>query len=252
MDMLLETQPKEDKNRECDHKNKWRSYRKGLHTPSPDLVSTIETTIGGGYGVLNHVLWKALRRDHAISSHADRWIGELHPEIQRIVYQLEPKQGFGKKIRQSLNRTQLTMLEHRAGSDALACLVILLRRAAENDDGEFAQRLGWRVCRMLLVLAPVFAAMGIETPLVQYFEQEILPLGSSGGRHYQFRSGCYQTVAKRLSFLANLVEGDENRAFTNAERITLRIDILDGRRGDILGDPISPVPTNELDFSRNR
>lgn len=246
MDLLLETQPKQGMSEDCDHKNKWRSYRKGLHTPSPELVNAIEGAHAGGYAVLYHVLWKTLRSDRWASSHADLWLGELHPEIQKIVYQHESKPGFGKTIRQSLNQTQLNMLERRAGPDALACLVILLRRAVEKNHGVFAQSLSWRVCRMLLVLGPTLWAMGIGTPLIQYFEQELLPLATLDGRHYQFCDRGYQPAARRLNAVASLIEADENRLFTDAERVALCFDLLDGSRGDVLCDPVALMSTNIL------
>lgn len=246
MDLLLETQPKQGKSEECDHKNKWRSYRKGLHTPSPELVNAIEEAHAGGYAVLNHVLWKTLRSDRWASSHAGLWLGELHPEIQKIVYQYDSSLGFSKTIRQSLNRTHLNMLERRVGLDALACLVILLRQAIEKDDGVLAQSLSWHSRRMLLVAGPALSAMGIGTPLVQYFEQDLLQLAPIDGRHFQCGDIAYQSVARRLNVAANLIEGDENRLFTNDERIALRIALLDGRRGDILCDPANLISNSEL------
>ncbi len=244
MDLLLETQPKQGKSEGCDHKNKWRSYRKGLHTPSTELVNAIEGAHVGGCAVLNHVLWKTLRSDLRTSSHTDLWLTELHPEIQKIVYQYESSLGLSKTIRQSLNRTQLNMLERRAGLDALACLVILLRQAIEKNDGVFAQSVSWCVCRMLLVLGPILWSMGIGTPLVQYFEQELLPLAAIRGRHYQFWSRGYQSAAIQLNNMAKLIEADENKAFTNAEQIMLRVDILDGRRGNILFDPVTLISSH--------
>lgn len=181
-----------------------------------------------------------------VTSHADLWLGELHPEIQKIVYQRDSKLVFGKTILRSLNQTQLAMLERRAGPDALACLVLLLRQAVKKGDTVLVQSLSWRVCRMLLILGPILSAMGIGTPLVQYFEQEILPLAAIGGRHYQFWNSGYQSAARRLNIVANLIEADENRVFTDTERIALRIDILDGKRGDILCDPFTLMSSCEL------
>jgi len=233
MDQRLENQLRQAKSEERDNKNKWRSYRVGLHTPSTNLVGPIETTYAGGHAVLNHVLWKTLRLDRLITSHVDLWLGELPPEIQGIVYQRDAKLRFEKKICRSLNQTHLSMLERRVGPDALACSIVLLRLAAENGDAHFAQSLSRSICRMLLILGPILGVMGIRTALVQYFEQEILPLSSQSGRHYQFWSKGYLLAAYELNLLANLIEEDENRVFTDTERIALRIDILDGSRGGL-------------------
>lgn len=234
MDLLLETQHNQGKSGESDHKNKWRSYRKGLHTPSLELVNAIETTHAGGCAVLNHVLWKILRCDRRISSHADLWLGELHPEIQKIVYQHKSKLGFGKTIRQSLNQTQLNMLERRAGADALGCLVILLRQALEKGDSTDVRTLGRRVCRMLLIIGPLLSTMGVATPLIQYFEQDLLAPASVGDSHFQLWGSDYRSAARRLNLVANLIEADENRVFTDTEQIALRIDILGSLSGDFL------------------
>lgn len=182
------------------------SRKLGLHTPSRNLVGPIETTYAGGHAVLDHVLWKTLRLDRLITSHADLWLGELPPDIQGIVYQSDAKLRFEKKICRSLNQTHLSMLERRVGPDALACLIVLLRLAAENGDAHFAQSLSRSICRMLLILGPILGVMGIRTALVQYFEQEILPLSSQSGRHYQFWSKGYLLAAYELNLLANLIE----------------------------------------------
>ena len=49
--------------------------------------------------------------------------------------------------------------------------------------------------------------------------------------------------AYELNLLANLIEEDENRAFTDTERIALRIDILDGWRGGLSRNVVTTAHT---------
>jgi hypothetical protein len=138
------------------------------------------------------------------------------------------------------------MLERRAGLDALACQIILLRRSVASGDNALAQHLSRHICRMLLILAPALALYRVTQPFVQYIEQEILPLASFDGQHYGYWNKGYQWAAQRLERVVGYLEGDENRRFTYSERITLCIDILDGRRGDILCDVVTLKPTSAV------
>lgn len=248
MDQLLEKHQSQSEERAPDCKNKWRSYRDGRHTPSPTLVHFIAASHTDSQAVLNHVLWESLRLDRPISSYADFWLSQLHPDIQTAIYRHGNTFSVGKSIVETLNQTRLSMLERRAGLDALACLIILLRKTANADNGSLAQSLARNLCRMLLILAPLLARAGINRPLVQYIEQEILPLSSHNGMQYGFGGNGYGVSAEQLTFIANYIEGDENRRFSVSERIALRIDILDGRRGDLLPSAIitKPIATESV------
>jgi len=243
MDQLLENHQNKNEERAPDCKNKWRSYRYGRHTPSPALVHSIARTHPDSHAVLNHVLWEALRLDRPISRHADFWLRQLHPEVQIALYRHGNTFRLGKSIDEKVVKTRLPMLERRAGLDALACLIILLRKTVDTGNSSLAQSLARNLCRMLLILGPVLAKAGICRPLVQYIEQEMLPRTSCNGLQYGFGGKGYGCSAEQLTFIANGIEGDENRRFTISERIALRIDILDGRRGDILRYAVITKPT---------
>ena len=243
MDQLLENHQNKNEERAPDCKNKWRSYRIGRHTPSSALVHHIALSHKDSHAALNHIFWETLRLDQPISRHADFWLSQLHPEVQIVIYKHGNTFRLGKSIDETLNRTQLSMLERRAGLDALACLTILLRKTADAGNSSLAQSLARNLCRMLLILAPLLARAGINRPLVQYIEQEILPLASHNDLQYGFGGDGYRSTARRLTFIANCIKGDENRGFTISESIALRIDLLDGRRGDIFPDAVITKPT---------
>lgn len=236
MDQLLEKSLSQDSEGERDCKNKWRSYRIGRHTPSTKLVELIDAVYPGSQAALNHVFWKTLRLDRPIATHADSWLNELHPDIQGIIFQRSAALSIGKTPSSTLNQTHLSMLERRAGLDALACLVIYLRKIAEEGDTYFAHRLGWHLCRLLLILGPMLSVTGIVRPLIQYIEQEILPISSHNGLHYRFLDKGYLSTARRLDLTAHAIEGNENRHFSISERIALRIHLLNSGYIDFLGD----------------
>lgn len=246
MDRLLENHQNKNDERAPDYKNKWRSYRNGRHTPSPALVNFIAVTYTDSHAVLNHVLWESLRLDRPISRHADFWLSQLHPEVQTTIYRHGTTFSVGKSVHETLNQTRLSMLERRAGVDALACLIILLRKTADVGNNALALSLARSLCRMLLILGHVLTRAGLSKPLAQYIEQEILPLATCNGRHCGFGGKGYNTTAERLTFVANHIEHDENRRFSISERIALRIDILDGRRGDVLRNAVITKPIATL------
>lgn len=243
MDQLLEKHQNQSEERVPDCKNKWRSYRNGRHTPSPALVNFIAASYTNSRAALNHVLWESLRLDRPVSRHADFWLSQLHPEVQTTIYRHGTTFSVGKSVYETLNQTRLSMLERRAGLDTLACFIILLRKTVDAGKNSLAQSLARHLCRMLLILEPIFARACVSRPLAEYIEQEILPLTSHNGLQYGFGGDGYRSTAKRLTFIANCIEGDENRGFTISERIALRIDILDGRRGDIFPDAVITKPT---------
>lgn len=253
MDQLLEKHQSQSEERAPDCKNKWRSYRNGRHTPSPALVQFIAASYPDSHAVLNHVLWEVLRLDRPVSRNADFWLSQLHPEVRTTIYRYGTTFSVGKSFPRALNQTRLSMLERRAGLDALACLIILLRKTVEAGDSSLGQKLGRSLCRMLLILGHVLSRTGLSKPLVQYIEQEILPLTSCDGLQYGFGEDGYDSTAERLTFVANWIEGDENRRFTISECIALRIDILDGRRGDILHHTVitKPTTTESAEAERN-
>lgn len=246
MDLLLENHQNKSEERAHDYKNKWRSYRNGRHTPSPALVHFIAATYSDSHAVLNHVLWESLRLDRPVSRHADFWLSQLHPEVQMTIYRHGTTFCVGKSVYETLNQTRLSMLERRAGLDALACLIILLRKAADAGNSSLALSLGRRLCRMLLILGHVLTNAGLRKPLAQYIEQEVLPLAACNGLHYGFGGAGYESIAEDLTFVANCIEGDENRRLSISERIALRIDILDGRRGDVLRYAVITKPITTL------
>ena len=246
MDTLLETRLVPDGHSEADCKSKWRSFRIGLHTPHQTLVTQIEESYEGSHALLNHVLWEALNLNRPVSACADMWIGRLHPEVQKTAWRRAATFIGEKPVSRRLNTTHLRMLERRAGLDALACLIILLRRSVASGDNALARHLSWYICRMLLILAPALALYRVTLPFMQYIEQEILPLASFNGQHYGYWNKGYQWAAHRLVRVVDCLEGDENRWFTNSERITLCVDILDGRRGDVLCDVVTLKPTSPV------
>lgn len=240
MDTLLETSPGSN----C--KSKWRDFRKGLHTPRQSLVSQIEESYEGSQALLNHVLWEALNLNRPISTCADIWIVHLHPEVQKTAWRRATTFIGEKPVSRRVNTTHLRMLERRAGLDALACLIILLRRSVASGDNALARQLSWYICRMLLILAPALALYCVTLPFIQYIEEEILPLASFNGQHYGYWNKGYQRAAYRLERVVCWLERCENRRFTYSERMTLCIDILDGRRGDILCDVVTLKPTSAV------
>lgn len=181
-------------------RNKWWAYRVGLHTPVDSLVADVDTRGEGSRMQFAHVLWDTLRLQHPVSQFANDWIQRLEPSVQILLW-TPPKQQTKhvRTRRRRIDRRTLDVLERRAGLDALACLTLLLREAYEAGNSEYAYELGFRVCRMLLLVSIDLYAHGIANALYEFYDQAILPLGVHQGLYRTYRSIHFLALMGRVS-----------------------------------------------------
>lgn len=164
-----------------DRKNKWRSYREGKHTPSADLVEDIETRFPGSGAVLNHPIWQLLRLDRPLHAEVPGLLAQLPPALYASV-KGRGAAAHGPSISLSgWDARRLRRLEREVGLNALACLVALMRLAAESGDSANAHRFGRSLCRVLLMMGGWLFSHGIAQPLADYAEHLLFPTVTYAG-----------------------------------------------------------------------
>lgn len=232
MRSCLEVKSASDDDKRDNGNKKWQEYSWGRRTPNPELSAQIDALHPGSRVLLNHLLWDVLRFERPITKYGESWLSRLHPEIQTFIFPRNALLGSEKKTPVQLNNMHFSMLERRASLDTLACLVILIRQSANAGNEKQTDRLCYRACRMLLILAPIFSNCGVLRPFSEYFEQNVLPLGELNQMHYAFWDKGLPRAARMLWTAANNYEADENRVFTTREQISLRMKTLDYWRLD--------------------
>lgn len=187
-------------------RNKWRSYRIGKHTPLDSLVTAMEALCEGTRIEFSHVLWDVLRTDSPISPISNELIQRLEPTVQTLFWE---RRVMGKIRRRIFDKRTLEVLERRAGLDALAGLTLLLRETHERRDSQHAFELGYRLCRMLVLVSFDLLDHGIGYPLFDFFHRKILPLAAHQGLYQTYASVHFLDLADRLSYALNHINGVE-------------------------------------------
>ncbi len=229
MDVLVEPAPDVVGGGPIDRKNKWRSYREGRHTPSAGLVEAVEAQFPGGRGVLCHPVWRVLRLDRPVHDEVSGLLAQLPPALYSVI-RGDGDVACGAHISPSgWDARRLRRLERQAGFDALACLVVLLRLAADSGDSAGAHRFGRALCRMLLMMGDWLFAHGVAQPLAEYIEQRLLPMAAHAGQQIGFGEIGFLAGARRLARVANAVAANENTALTFPQRADLMLDLLDDK-----------------------
>lgn len=195
-----------------DRKNKWRSYREGRHTPSAGLIEGIESRFPGSRAVLNHPVWQVLRLDRPLQDEVPGLLAQLPLTLFATI------KGSGAAARCApmsplgWDTRRLRRLEREVGFNTLACLVALMRLAAESGDSAGAHRFGRSICRVLLMMGGWLFSHGVAQPFADYVERFLLPMAAHAGQQNGFGEMGFLAAARRLAGAANAVAAAENTA----------------------------------------
>lgn len=229
MDELIEVPLAFGPDAGIDRKNKWRSYRKGIHTPSVKLVDAIEQRFAGSRVLLNHPVWQMLRLDRPVPELIPSLLVSLPPAVYVLVRNKGPDALDRLVVPNRWNVVRLRQLERQVGLDSLACLVALLRLSAESGNSVQAFKFGRSVCRSLLLIGPWLLNQGIADSIVDYLERWVLPLTTHDGLRPGFGDQGFLWSSRWLFQVARNVEADENKALTTIQRAELMLDLLDDK-----------------------
>ncbi|MEO8731659.1 MAG: hypothetical protein ABI410_20105 [Rhodoferax sp.] len=241
MDALIEERQTSGADTPVDRKNKWRSYRDGRHTPSTALAGAIERQFPGSHAVLDHPMWQLLRLDRSLQVSIPNLLSQLPPCHFAIVRSGSAAAQSNFVLTSDWSARRLRKLEREAGLDALACLIMLLRKALESGDSRQAHMFGRSLCRMLLLMGRWLYAHGIAQPMVNYVENVLLPMTAYEGCRYSFGEQGYLGAATQLIRAANMIEANENKLLTSVQKAELMLDLLDDKFSLELSALVTPI-----------
>lgn len=248
MDVLLEAPLTQSVEAPIDRKSAWRSYRKGRHTPSLQLVAKLEALHPGTEALLNHPVWPMLRLDRPVRDQIPNLLVQMPPSIYGLV------RGESGHLHQPTMRmdgwseSRLRRLQSHAGLNplaclnSLACLVALLRLSVEAGAAFQAFVFSRALCRTLLMMGPWLYWHGIAQPLADYVENQLLPLATCRGWQHGFGEGGFLSATRRLDDHAVAVEGDLDVPPSNKDMADLRLDLLEDRYTVELSELILTIP----------
>jgi hypothetical protein len=229
---------------DCFHRNKWTKYEVGRHTPSDLLVASVDARLPGTERMLNHVLWKALQTKQEIGGHANDWLRQLGPDIQKIVFQTHPYGSGNSYQRLNLSQVQLKMLERRAGVDALACLTILLRESYERGESSHTFDIGSSLYRVLLILCTAIPIGNFTFELFDVYSNRIFSLVRHKGLRFRFEDFDFVEAVSLLHVLLLTLEDNNQIGLRWDDSVRAMCKLLNGDYGfDIkfaLDAPIGP------------
>ena len=134
------------------HDNNWAKYAIGRRRPGNARVEKIDIKIPGTARFLKHPLWDILRKTFVSALEIEAWIRTLDGDIQTILLRKNqrknPDMATGGPV---VTKTQLDMLKRRAGLDALAALILLVRKATLHGQSEIALKICDYIYQVLLI-----------------------------------------------------------------------------------------------------
>lgn len=231
------------KNKDGDifHKNKWSKYEVGQHVPCDALVTMVEGKQPGTKRLLNHVLWKSLRRSFDAINSPDDWLRQLAPDIQKIIF-LEDSRNPGNGSRKiSLSKQQLRMLERRAGIDALACLTILAREAVSKGMQDTALNLGISVYRILLIQCTTTPIGDFALELFDLYRERVFSTMQNEGLEFQLDNSEFISAIGLLSSLLLVLEDNDRIGVRPNDSIQAMSKLLDGKYGFDIQFALAPL-----------
>lgn len=134
------------------HDNNWAKYAIGRRRPGSARVERVEIKIPGTARLLKHPLWDILRKPSLSALETEVWIRMLDGDVQTILLRKNQQRGPDTTVIDRIaTKTQLDMLKRRAGLDALAALVILVRKATRLGQSEMGLKICDYIYQVLLV-----------------------------------------------------------------------------------------------------
>jgi len=141
------------------HDCNWAKYAIGDRGPRNARVEKVEIEVPGTTRLLKHPLWDILRKPSLSALETEIWIRTLDGDIQAILLRKNEQRNQNVMARGPVvTKVQLDMLMRRAGLDALAALVILVRKATRLGQSEMALKICDHIYQVLLItcLLPPF------------------------------------------------------------------------------------------------
>ena len=224
------------------HRNKWISYRSGLHTPRAALVTRANQLVAGSDKELNHVLWKVLDDSSNVVRDGTTWLRQLAPGLQPVIFsedgELHPHRG----------QRFLSKIERRASLDSLACLTILLKMDLALGVYEQVWRLAGSIFRVLLMLGEHFTKRGLAEAIFEVYVEKIFHFSKWNGERFYIEKYDFSFWAGLLYQTAVRGVSDKGRTSSWSEKVHQMNRILDGKIGLDLKFSLDPLTGPDIDL----
>lgn len=226
------------------HRNKWRHYESGKHSPQRTLREKTDKIVEGSADAFDHVLWEALKTEYPLGDRTNSLLRTLGPEVLNVVFAPSISGASRSYRRKPVDGHMLRKLEDRAGMDALASLTLLLREAHENGQRTLAFKIGLPLLWVLLIFCTTCSATRISYRLFDLYLHKIFPLATTGNRAY-----CLERypLSRATSLLTSCVLAAEDRGAIGLsweDTVSYMMQIIRGRFG--LDLRIALVPEIEI------
>lgn len=208
--------------------DQFSGYSLGRHAPGPRFVARVEHCFHGVMTVLNHVFWDAIRPGDLNAKDIELMLQRLHPSVGRLLWTTRSDGLLNSRV-VKWDVARFRGLERRASLDALACAVIMIRKAqlASSQPGAFAWSRTAR--RLMLILGQDLVERGIAGPLAEHFEATLFSKCEWQGTRYQFSAPGYLGLVEKLAGLVADLESTHGVAKANQQRVDLAVRILNSR-----------------------
>jgi len=226
------------------YKNKWIHYETAERFPQAALLKKVEESIPGSTRDLHHPLWLVLNCENQEIMQGDTFLNQLAPPVWDLLFMRVEDGGLGYSVRVAFTPQILEKLERIASLDALACLVWLLREAAEKKSDD-AVRIGHALHNLLTIMALELYTLKIALPLLQLFIEYILPLGVPPYRRLCMSSFDYVYASGYLNRIVYETLNAPELSLDWSERVKIMQQLMQGKFGlDVL---FAMRPKFELD-----
>ena len=126
--------------------------------------------------IINHVLWRAIKKSIKLDLLLKDDIGKLSWEVQRILYKSN-KYNCDRKLVENLSSKKLIQLERLASLDALAALVIFQRMSVEDTSS--IVNINRAIYRTLLIVCSQKPYTNFSENLILLINSQVFSLAKS-------------------------------------------------------------------------
>ncbi|WP_141107033.1 hypothetical protein [Herbaspirillum aquaticum] len=228
------------------NRSTWVTYKKGDHTPKPALVARVDLLVPGSSWEIHHIWWEVLRPSSQRSINSIKWLRQLEPELQILVF------DGRDKIRNHDWPQVLEKIEHRASIDVLACLTILVFLSLENGHFEQASEFARSTLRVLLMLGHHFECRRIGSDLFKLYVEEVFNKVQWNEQRFYLDDYAFSQWASVLHLVAQDTTEAETHLMPSAEEIRVMCGVLRGTRGLDIAIAIDPLIGPDLDIGPPR
>jgi hypothetical protein len=228
------------------NRTRWATYKGGRHTPKPALVAHVDLLVPGSNREINHVLWDVLRESAQKLANSIKWLRQLEPELQILVF------DGGDNIRNHGWPRALEKIERRASMDALASLTILLFVNLERGNFDLASEFARSTLRVLLMLGHHFECRRVGNDLFNLYVERVFNKVRWNEQRFYFDDYAFSQWAGVLHLVARNTTEAKAHLMPSPEEIRLMCGVLRGTRGFDITFAINPLIGPDLDIGPPR